>query len=361
MAVLKSIQDIMRGDVAYSLLHLWSERLSEAEAAAIRDRVLRDPGHRENLDGSLEVIARMEGLKDDGAIREIALDYRRLLQARRSRRSVALGIAAGILVAFGGALVYSSFWGGKDDSSLQKYFTRVGEQRTVELDDGSVVTLNTGGQLVVDYSEQTRRVLLERGEAFFEAMEEPRPFTVELGALSVSALGTAFNIRKHPEYYQVAVIEGAVAIGASADEASAALPLAPEGGRQLVLSVSAPHRIEAGWVAEFDVWSNQLRAFRPESIQRYQEWRRGMLSFYGEPLYQVVQEMNRYSRKKILIEDTAVMDLIVYTAIRVDQINIALSGLEQLLPIRVTRHYDRIVITGSAPNGDEHDTQEDRL
>ena len=349
--MLKNLQEIMGGDVEHALLHLWSSQLSEAEAAAIRSRVRRDPKYRDEFDGSLEVLASMEGLAGDSGIQELALEYRRLLQQRRLKRGVALGLAAGVMVAIGAALAYFSPWSGPDDSHLQKYFTRIGEQRTIQLDDGSMVTLNTAGQLVVDYSEQARRILLERGEAYFEVAEDiTRPFTVDLGARSVTALGTAFNIRKSPEHYQIAVIKGAIAFHEVTDEVSSSPPLVSDDDQPVVISAPAPYSVKAGWVAEFDLGRDVLTAFRPESMDRYQDWRSGMLSFYREPLYQVVQELNRYSRKKILIEDTSVMELSVYTAVSIHEIDSALNGLEKLLPIEVTRHYDRIVITGSAGN-----------
>ena len=50
--------------------------------------------------------------------------------------------------------------------------------------------------------------------------------------------------------------------------------------------------------------------------------------------------MNRYSRTKILIEDASIMNLRVFTALRVGETDTALKGLEQILPIEVTRHYD---------------------
>lgn len=349
--MLKNLQEIMGGDVEHALLHLWSSQLSEAEAAAIRSRVRRDPKYRDEFDGSLEVLASMEGLAEDSGIQELALEYRRLLQQRRLKRGVALGLAAGVMVAIGAALAYFSPWSGPDDSHLQKYFTRIGEQRTIQLDDGSMVTLNTAGQLVVDYSEQARRILLERGEAYFEVAEDiTRPFTVDLGARSVTALGTAFNIRKSPEHYQIAVIKGAIAFHEVTDEVSSSPPLVSDDDQPVVIFAPAPHSVKAGWVAEFDLGRDVLTAFRPESMDRYQDWRSGMLSFYREPLYQVVQELNRYSRKKILIEDTSVMELSVYTALSIHEIDSALNGLEKLLPIEVTRHYDRIVITGSTGN-----------
>ena len=349
--MLKNLQEIMDGGVEHALLHLWSDQLSEAEAAAIRNRVRRDPNYREEFDGSLEILGSMEELADDSEILEIALEYRRLIQERRSKQRLALSVAAGMLVSIGAALTYFSPWAGPDDSHLQKYFTRIGEQQTIELDDGSVVTLNTAGQLVVDYSDEVRRILLERGEAYFEVAEDlKRPFTVDLGVRSVTAVGTAFNIRKHPEHYQVAVIKGAVAFHEVTEEVSSSqLPVSAD-GQAVLISELSQHRVEAGWVAEFDVSRDRLKAFRPESMERYESWRSGMLSFDREPLYLVVQELNRYSRKKILIEDASVMDLSVYTAVSVDEIDSALAGLEKLLPIEVRRHYDRIVITASAEN-----------
>ena len=327
--MLKNLQEIMTGGAEHALHRLWSDQLTEPEAAAIQARAAGDPKYREELDGLLAVFDSIEGLDGDPAVEEVIQEYQRLLHKRRSKVRVALGMAAGLLLAVSATLTVFSISRAPDDGHLQKYFTRIGEQRTIELEDGSLITLNTAGQLVVDYSGAMRRVLLERGEAYFEVAEVPsRPFTVDLGLRSVTVVGTEFNVRKDPQHYQVAVIEGAVAIGEFSDGV-------------------AQRRLEAGWVAEVDVQRDGLQAFQPESMDRYAGWRTGMVSFSREPLYQVVQELNRYTRKKILIEDAAVMDLSVYAIVNIHEIDAALDGLEGLLPIEVTRHYDRIVIAGS--------------
>ena len=106
-------------------------------------------------------------------------------------------------------------------------------------------------------------------------------------------------------------------------------------------------RVEAGWVVEYDLASNRLTGRQCKDMSHYHQWRTGMLQFSGEPLYKVVGELNRYSAKKILIEDTAIMDLEVYAALRVDRLESALMGLEQGNPIKVSRYFDRIVIVGS--------------
>ena len=349
--MLKNLEEIMGGGVEHALVRIWSEDLSEAEAAAIHRRAQSDPKYREELHGSMEVLAAMEALADDDESLEIVRDCRRVLREHRLKRRGALGVAAGFVVAVGALVISFSPWRGPDDNQLPAYFTRIGEQQTIDLDDGSVVTLNTAGQLAVDYGEEVRRILLQRGEAFFEVSEDPvRPFTVDLGVRSVTAVGTAFNVRKYPELYQVAVIEGAIAFHESTDEVFEPPSRVSVDGQAAITSPLAHQHVEEGWVAEFDVSRGVLRAFQPESMERYGSWRSGMLSFHREPLYQVVQELNRYSRKKILIEDDSVKDLIVYTALSIREIDSALDGLDHALPIEVTEQYDRIVITGAAGN-----------
>ena len=356
--MLNNLAEILQGDVEHAFRHLWSGQLSDAEAEAIRNRVRRDPNYREQFHGSLAILASMEALAGKDEIQEIVQDCSRIVQDIRSQRRLALGMAAGVVLALGA--VVAVFSPGSGDRALPMYFTRIGEQQTIKLDDGSVITLNTGGQLVVDYSVAARRILLERGEAYFEVADDlRRPFRVDLGMRSVSAAGTAFNIRKHPARYQVAVTDGAVTIHEVTDDVSASAPPASADGQGVVLATPGPRRVDAGWVAEFDVSRNELTAFQPESMDGYSDWRSGLLSFFHEPLSQVVQELNRYSRRKILIEDASVMDLRVVTVIRVTDIEAALRGLEHLLPIEVTRHYDRIVITATAAHEDKTKTRQD--
>ena len=349
--MVNNLKDVIDGDVEDALLRLWSDELSEAEAAAIRTRVRNDPKYREDFHGLLAILASMEALAGDRAIQVIVPDIRQLIQKRRSRVSAGLGMAAGMLVTIGAALTFLAPWGEPDYSHLETHHTRIGEQRTIQLDDGSVVTLNTAGRLAVDYNDWTRRVGLERGEVYFEVAEDAeRPFTVDLGARSVTAVGTAFNIRKTPDRYQLAVIEGTVTFHHAADQLASSQPPVSVDGRPVVISSPGQRSVEKGWVAEYQLSRDRLTAFRPESMEPYHQWRSGTLSFRAERLYRVVQELNRYSAKKILIEDASVMDLSVYATAGIDEIDVVLDGLEKLLPIKVTRHHDRTVITGTEGN-----------
>ena len=340
--MLKNLQEILSGGVERALLRLWSAQLSEPEAAAIRSRAKADRKYRDDYERSLEVLADMEELSDDPAIRVIADESAELTKMRHSQRRALFAAAAGVVLAIGAATIYLAPWSAPDHSHLVKHFTRVGEQKTIELDDGSVVTLNTATQLVVDYGATGRRILLERGEAFFDVAEDPqRPFTVELGERSVTAIGTAFNVRRDPGRHSVAVLEGVVSLHETVEQPPMLAPPAATGDGPFQRSV------RAGWVAEYDLAGEGITAWQPGSMERHLGWRSGMLRFDREPLFEVVRELNRYTRRKILIEDAEIMELNVYAAVSVTDLESALMALQRLLPINVTRHYDRIVITGS--------------
>lgn len=91
--------------------------------------------------------------------------------------------------------------------------TAVGEQRTLTLEDGSRVYLNTATRAVMHYDEKVRRVELERGEALFEVAKHPAwPFIVTAGDRQITALGTAFVVRREEHDLTVTLVEGQVTV-----------------------------------------------------------------------------------------------------------------------------------------------------
>ncbi|WIO74123.1 FecR domain-containing protein [Porticoccaceae bacterium LTM1] len=229
---------------------------------------------------------------------------------------------------------------------FDRYITRTGEQKTVELEDGSVITLNTATQLLVAISDNERRIVLDRGEAYFAvAKDANRPFTVQVDGRSVTALGTAFNIRNDLDHFKLAVVEGIVAIHQPSTTPSLAAPLLDETTPSPRL-LTGQYRIEAGMVIDYDLKEHGIKATKPENVSSLFQWRTGMIGFNAVPLSEVVKELNRYSAKKILIEDTSIMDLKLYAGIRLDRLDISLMGIEASLPVTVKTYIDRIVIVG---------------
>ena len=355
-----------RSDVDAGLAKLLSGDISAADARAIKHRIDSDTAFRADFEAAAGGVAVISQLADDPELLAVA-EQPSLAWAQTARRHwPSLAAAAGLLVVLGVSLL-SYFEGerkAQQDVQVQGYATYVGEQRTVTLSDGSAITLNTGTRLVVEISDSTRRVALERGEAFFQVEPDPqRPFSVDMGDRSVTVLGTEFNIFKSPDQYRIAVVKGLVAFHKNEESVAATAPLLSyekssyeksnheqsSAGSDGYIEVRAPaqRRVQGGWVVEFDRTDNTMVGYMPADIDSFHSWRTGLIGFYKEPLYKVVQELNRYSSKKILIEDTSIMELGVYGTIDINELNSALIALEKMLPIKVTSHFDRIVITGA--------------
>lgn len=94
------------------------------------------------------------------------------------------------------------------------YKTKVGEQATYVLPDGTIVQLNTNSSLEVAYSQGRRQLLLSRGEGRFNvAKDASRPFSVMAGDKSFTALGTVFNVQRNTSSdLELVVTEGKVMI-----------------------------------------------------------------------------------------------------------------------------------------------------
>ncbi len=127
----------------------------------------------------------------------------------RSRRMVLQ--AGGALAA---TLLVGAIGGWRLLRAGSHFQTGKGETKVVALKDGSVVTLNTASEIVVNYSDGLRSVELVRGEALFDvAKNRARPFVVAAGDTNVRVVGTSFSV-SHFEAapIQVLVREGIVEV-----------------------------------------------------------------------------------------------------------------------------------------------------
>ncbi|MGJ4728097.1 FecR family protein [Luteimonas sp. SDU101] len=217
----------------------------------------------------------------------------RQLQAMRTRTSTparpqtrfALAVCAALVLVALGAF---RFW---PDPS---YATAVGEQRTVRLEDGTRVSLNSGSRVSVAYGDAERRVRLARGEVLFDvARDAERPFVVDVEGHRVTALGTSFVVRRDDERVAVTLIEGRVAVvpasaAARGTGSRAGVPASSPGilapGQRMTLAARAPARIDS------------------PRLDAVTAWRRGEVILDDTPLTEAVAEMNRYDRTAIVID-----------------------------------------------------------
>jgi transmembrane sensor len=167
----------------------------------------------------------------------------------------------------------------------KQIITQIGEVRQVPLTDGSTATVNTASKVNVHFEKAERIVKLAEGEAWFRvAHDKTRPFIVEAGDVRVRAVGTAFSVRRRNSSADVLVTEGVVETWVVGKEAQAV---------RIVAGSKAFVSRDAGEIAP---------AVASQEIDRSLAWRTGELALDGETLEFAVEELNRYNKKKLVID-----------------------------------------------------------
>ena len=99
--------------------------------------------------------------------------------------------------------------------------TGTGELRIAKLEDGSTAQLGPGSAIRVRYAEGERRIDLLAGQALFEVTPDmSRPFRIHADDVSVTVLGTGFDVRRVASGTEVGVKHGRVRVDRLAQAAS---------------------------------------------------------------------------------------------------------------------------------------------
>ncbi|MFT0866470.1 FecR domain-containing protein [Pseudomonas sp. CAM1A] len=230
----------------------------------------------------------------------------RALRKRISRRtSIGLASAAAVLMA---ATVFAL-----SPARWADYRTDVAQVRSWTLEDGSTVQLAPQTALSVNFSAGERRLHLYQGEAWFKVAANPaRPFIVEAAGGNVRALGTAFDIQVLEGGANVTVTEHSVRVSRAGQQAEAG----------------------EGQALHFD--AQGIGALRHVDTGQQLAWREQRLVFRDEPLTQVLQRLQSYSRAHLLLTDNSLAQLRVTAAMQAQEADAALQSLQVILPIRVT-------------------------
>jgi transmembrane sensor len=200
------------------------------------------------------------------------------LQRPRRRRAI---LAAAAVVLLATAAVFILGRGTLGES----YSTGIGEQRTVQLQDGSTVELNVRSAIQVRFGEQQRDVTLLDGQALFRvAKDKQRPFVVRAGDAQVRAVGTEFDVYKKQSATVVTVVEGRVETFGESDAAGTDAIMLSAGEQLTVL----PHTV--------------MKPTRTDPSVAT-AWVQKRLVFEETPLREVAEEFNRYNRRPLSIDD----------------------------------------------------------
>jgi transmembrane sensor len=265
------------------------------------------------------------------------------LLARPRRRRCTLWLVPTLLAAAAGvALIWA--WSPFADGHPRVATAVFAEEsyRQQALADGSLVDLNRGAHVLVQFSAAERRVLLLQGEAQFSVAEEvARPFVVRAGAVDVRAVGTAFHVKLTGGTVEVLVTEGKVQV-AQQSATYEATTAAPPAIGPVMIELRAGQRTivpAAAVVAPLPVM-----AATTEEIERLLAWQPRLLDFNSTPLAEVVVEFNRRNRTQVVIGDDELRRLPIVASIRSDNIEGFVRLLEATLEVRAERSSGEIVL-----------------
>jgi transmembrane sensor len=190
------------------------------------------------------------------------------------------------------------------------YATAIGQRQTVNLEDGSSITLNTQSRVSVLFGPREREVRLLTGEVFFHVAHDPdRPFRVFSNGILLEDLGTDFNVYNYrsetqgpgasPSGTRVSVLNGSVRIycncvgdkPASAPDSGSVHPAAPSPFLSEFLVAG-----QKGEITHVDgVDRLQIQKLSKDDLRAVTAWRDGEIILNKMTLAQAVQEFNRYN------------------------------------------------------------------
>jgi transmembrane sensor len=208
--------------------------------------------------------------------------------------------------------------------AIDRYRTRLGEERAITLADGSVLHLNTATSVEVSLRDNSRTVDLLKGEARFDvAHDRARPFYVNTGSASVRAIGTAFNVRLRADVTELTVIQGAVAVRDG---------------------TSSSKRVVAGTAAAIRSGTVAVTPLAPKHLAQRIAWQHGQIEFEGDTIAQAVEEFNRYRTTPLVIGDPQIAGIRIGGTFRSDRSQDFVHALEQGFGIRAVIGHDRSII-----------------
>lgn len=226
--------------------------------------------------------------------------------AKKRRRHIATAAMFALCAGLAWQYLPLNYW-------MADQRTVVGEVRRVELQDGSVLTLNSHSAVNIQFNDRERVIRLVSGEVEAKVAEDAagRPFVVEDRDGRAVALGTLYTVRQDTDNTTVTVIESKVAVSSRAHPET---PTVVHAGEQVRLTIQGVESVEAAPLGA-------------------DSWVTGRLVFQDVPLSAVIAELARYQAGILRVQENAAA-LRFTGVLPADDPGAALDILTQALPLQ---------------------------
>lgn len=200
--------------------------IEKARALVISLRRAQETPHNpEQVDAMWLNIAKRVEASGKRSVEMGPLPRRNLVLRYSIAASLALILVSGVywfLLPFGGAADSYSYFRDVNQPGFIEKLNDTGSPLNVQLEDGTVVTLENNSRLKykpVYQTDSVREVYLI-GEAFFEVVKSSKPFFVHANEVVTEVLGTSFRVTAGQRNVVVSVKTGKVSVYAQAESSS---------------------------------------------------------------------------------------------------------------------------------------------
>jgi len=166
---------------------------------------------------------------------------------------------------------------------------------TEHLPDGSEVTLNKNSQIsyATEFKDD-RSVRLKKGDVFFSvAHDKSRPFVIEVNKVSVTVVGTSFNVKHLKGETEVIVETGIVKVSIGKEVVEL------HKGEKVLIKEASPKLIK-----------------EQNTDQLYSYYRSGEFVFSKTPLWKVAEILNEAYDAQIVIQDASIANETLNTTLK---------------------------------------------
>ena len=338
--------DLIESEACAWLAQIDGGPMSDGDRKALQEWIGRSPAHKQIFEKMAQRFLQLSVAFDEEAVRPASRAGASRAGASRAGASGAFwgrwglwswrGLAMPSLALLCLFAVARLYWPLSTAPISQSYYSDIGQQRVIDLADGSVLTLNTKTRIDVAFSDEARIIQLIYGEAHFDVAKDPdRPFRVLTRMGGVKAVGTVFSVRVRDGDIEVLVEEGAVELTAHDIEN-------PTGENR-----DAPLRpgiiLASGRRAAFNKSEQVITVLDPARLQQRLSWRQGQLVFDGDPLAYVIDEISRYTPVRIVISDPQLLDMPISGQFKAGEVDALLDALEQGFGLRIEKYGQRLV------------------
>jgi transmembrane sensor len=206
---------------------------------------------------------------------------------RYSRRVAVITVALALLAAASDV----------DHHPTAEYSTQRGDRYQGALPDNSGLVLNTDSAILLDFTDDTRAVYLNYGEVVFRINpRDPRPFLLHRGDITLTTPDAVFSVRTLTENaILLNVLSGSMFL------------------RETLFDLFHPFELEATLIPKRSYNINEghldIVPFSQASADCLWAWERGELCLVNQPLQAAVEEVNRYTRRRLIIGDPSLNTL----------------------------------------------------